>query len=1008
MGAASEGDSITKIKLNLISVVFASIRTFFTFCIGNGAFFAHFRRMSNFGLRANAFSHFRLCFLRLGALILACSWIGSAAGQSVVHVPADSATLQDAMNRVADGGTVELSSGVYTAPSGGFTNPPRKGMTIQAASGASVTLSGGGHDIFRFTNAKRDQGKPITFIGLRFSDGVSNEAFVGGGLTLGEAEAVFQSCAFVNNQTVDVTKPGGGGALFIAGSVVAFNGCVFIGNTSPTGGGGLTAIDSRLTITNCHFTGNRCDLRGHSPNAPGGAVYTYNTQLEIASSVFDDNHAGYVSGAVYGAAPWTESEKLVEIKNCLFYNNTALRDPSVSFGAPALGGAVHVEENVTLNVYSCNFTNNVSTQAGAISTYRSVANIDHCLFRGNKALPQGTNGEGTGGAIMALSSDGPGDPNRRSITLNVTDCVFIGINDGTPDAKQGGQIFAGGDRNAAYGLNGVAQNGTVDSNRAHVNLQRLAFYKSRVDSSNSVPARGSGVVGDFAHIEADNLLFLEGDSGSGSSALSALSDSVAHLRKCVFQKNAATSFSAAVTQFGGELNINDTNFLDNMYKPQNAGRGVDMTTSPDAGGSGGAGTQMTGLVTNCIFSGTTTEGRIYDGAGIDKPPYNLLAYSANQFLPSNDAFVSDILTVTNVAGLNSFVVHFTDGSTFKKAPVDNIVLRSLPSSGQILRFSINAPAVGDGSGKLTQTNMVAFTGTSNCTVDGVAQGTDGVIDSTSGPHTLVVGTQTYTVNPDKNVAGNISTRLQVGSGTDVLIGGFIVQGPLPKRVAVRGIGPSLAAAGLTGLLADPTIELHDGTGAIIGQNDNWQNSDLRVDLIGSGLAPSNPNEAALIALVNPGSYTVVLQGTGGGTGIGLVEVYDLDGSKRSTLANIATRGKVQGGDQVMIGGFIVLGDNGPTNVVVRGLGPTLGAAGVAGSLADPILEVHDANGGLISQNDDWGSGPNAGAIQGFSLAPADSRESAILLQNPVQGNYTAVLKGKNGGTGVSLVEAYVF
>jgi hypothetical protein len=181
-----------------------------------------------------------------------------------------------------------------------------------------------------------------------------------------------------------------------------------------------------------------------------------------------------------------------------------------------------------------------------------------------------------------------------------------------------------------------------------------------------------------------------------------------------------------------------------------------------------------------------------------------------------------------------------------------------------------------------------------------------------------------------------------------------------------------------------------------------------VDLIGSGLAPSNPNEAALIALVNPGSYTVVLQGAGGSTGIGLVEIYDLDGSKRSTLANIATRGKVQGGDQVMIGGFIVLGDNGPTNVVVRGLGPTLGAAGVAGSLADPILEVYDGNGRLISQNDDWGSGPNAGAIQGFSLAPADSRESAILLQNPVQGNYTAVLKGKNGGTGVSLVEAYVF
>ena len=232
---------------------------------------------------------------------------------------------------------------------------------------------------------------------------------------------------------------------------------------------------------------------------------------------------------------------------------------------------------------------------------------------------------------MAMSGDGPGEPNRRSITLNVTDCVFIGTNDGSPNAKQGGQIFAGGDRNAAYGLNGVAQNGTVESNRAHANLQRVTFYKSRVDSSNSVPARGSGIVGDFAHLEADNVLFLEGDSGSGYASLAGFGDSVTHLRHCVFQKNSAhstgsESYSAAVTQFGGELNISDTNFLDNFYTPQNSGKGVDMVTSPDAGGSAGAGTDMTGLVTNCIFSGPTTGGRIYDGADT-KRPFNLLQYS---------------------------------------------------------------------------------------------------------------------------------------------------------------------------------------------------------------------------------------------------------------------------------------------------------------------------------------------------------------------------------------------
>src|SRR5207302_8906627 len=120
-------------------------------------------------------------------------------------------------------------------------------------------------------------------------------------------------------------------------------------------------------------------------------VYCYSFRLEIASSVLEDNQAGYVGGSVYSAKPCNTTEKLVEIKNCLFYNNGALRDASVSFNAPALGGAVHVEENITLNISNCNFTGNVSSQAGAISTYRSVAKVDHCLFRGNQALPVGTN-----------------------------------------------------------------------------------------------------------------------------------------------------------------------------------------------------------------------------------------------------------------------------------------------------------------------------------------------------------------------------------------------------------------------------------------------------------------------------------------------------------------------------------------------------------------------------------------------------------------------------------------
>lgn len=945
------------------------------------------------------------------AAALAFAGAGLVSAQNLIRVPADASNLQDAIARVADGGTVELATGTYTAPSGGFTNVSGKAVTVQAAAGAAVTVSGGGNnDMLRITNAKRDQGKPMTFIGIRFSDGVSKQSFIGGAGILGECEAIFKGCSFLNNKTSGI--PTAGGVFFIASSVVTFDGCVFIGNTSPNGGGAISGLDSRIYVTNCRFTGNRCDMPGHSPNAPGGGIYTYNCQVEIADSVFEDNHAGYVGGAVYGAAPWDTTEKLVEIKNSLFLGNGALKDPSVSFNAPAVGGAVHVEENITLRISGCNFTNNVSSQAGAISTYRSVADVDHCLFRGNKALPTGTSGEGTGGSITAFSTDGANEPNRRSITLNVTDSVFIGANDGTPDAKEGGQIFVGGDPDRAYGNvnRGIAKDGTPESNRAQLKLQRVTFYTSRVDSSNAVPARASGAMGDFTHIEADNVLFLEGDAGSGSAALQAVNDSVVNLRHCAFQKNAANSFAAAITDFGGELNVSDTTFLNNFYKPRNSGKGVDITTSPNAGGSGGAGTDMTGLVTNCLFSGATTGGRIYDGAGTDKRPFNLLQYSANQFLPSNDAYVSDILLNTDVPGLNNFVVKFSDGSPdLKKAPVPNVVLSTLPNSGQILAYSINAPLPGDASGKVTTSNLVAFSATGNCTVDGTAQGTDGVIDTTAGAHTLSIGGQTYTTTPAKNTAVNLSTRLQVGTGVNVLIGGFIIQGSGQKRVAIRGIGPSLALAGLTGTLSDPTIELHNQAGATIAGNDNWQSGlDQRTDIVGAGLAPADPRESALIATLDPGNYTVVLQGSGGGTGVGLVEIYDLDGIKNSKLANIATRGIVQGGDKVMIAGFIVDGENGGTNIVIRGLGPSLAGAGVTGALDDTVLEIHDGNGALLSQNDDWRLDPDASFISANSLAPSDDREASLLLRNPVQGNYTAIVKSKNNATGVCLVEAYVF
>lgn len=258
-------------------------------------------------------------------------------------------------------------------------------------------------------------------------------------------------------------------------------------------------------------------------------------------------------------------------------------------------------------------------------------------------------------------------------------------------------------------------------------------------------------------------------------------------------------------------------------------------------------------------------------------------------------------------------------------------------------------------------------------------------------------------------AANISTRLQVGSGDDSLIGGFIVLGDLPKRVMIRAIGPSLSAVGLDNVLSNPTLELHDGTGAVIASNDDWQNAPNKRDIINSTLAPSDPNESAILttltATSNVSAYTAVMRSASGESGIGLVEVYDLDSGPGSTLGNISTRGNVETGDNVMIGGFIVGGSESQP-VLVRAIGPSLADFGVTDPLADPTLTLFDSQGTQIDFNNNWQDNPKQAEIEDTTLAPNDSKESA-LLQTLAPGAYTAIVQGAGSATGNALVEVYV-
>jgi len=295
------------------------------------------------------------------------------------------------------------------------------------------------------------------------------------------------------------------------------------------------------------------------------------------------------------------------------------------------------------------------------------------------------------------------------------------------------------------------------------------------------------------------------------------------------------------------------------------------------------------------------------------------------------------------------------------------------------------------------------------TIDGIEQaaGVYGAPGS-GAPHELpqLDGTGTLLVMPPPAIQLlNISTRLQVGSGENVLIGGFIIDGNDPKPVVLRGLGPSLEDFGVMGALADPTLELHDGSGNTIAANDDWRDGNA-AGIEAAGLAPNNDKEAAILQTLDPGAYTVILGGTSGATGIGLVEVYDLDQSIDSSLPNLSTRGEVQTGDDVMIGGAILGPDDAPgfASLLVRAIGPSLQNFGVNNALLDPVLTLYDANGTPITNNDDW-KFPLQSEIEATGLAPTDDREAAILYY-PAPGSFTAIVSGKDGATGVALVEIY--
>lgn len=247
---------------------------------------------------------------------------------------------------------------------------------------------------------------------------------------------------------------------------------------------------------------------------------------------------------------------------------------------------------------------------------------------------------------------------------------------------------------------------------------------------------------------------------------------------------------------------------------------------------------------------------------------------------------------------------------------------------------------------------------------------------------------------------NLSTRVRVEGGENVGIAGFVIGGTNAKRVLIRSLGPSLAGFGIANPLANPSLELRDPVrDVLIAQNDNWKSSQQAV-IAASGFPPNDDAEAGIVVTLQPGSYTAIVSGNGG-SGVAIVEVYDLETSGTSYSINVSTRGIVRTGENVLIGGFVLPATK---KVIVRGIGPSLTGFGIVGALANPTIELKNSSGTTLATNDSWRSTQQA-EIQASGFAPTNDAEAAIVQTLPA-GSYTVIVSGVAGGNGVGLFEVY--
>ena len=656
----------------------------------------------------------------------------------------------------------------------------------------------------------------------------------------------------------------------------------------------------------------------------------------------------------------------------------------------------------------------------------------------------GTNASGTadlgnseGGVLIENASDtiiggGKDGEGRNVISGNDGNGILI-IGAGATGNRVSAN-FIGTDASGTVRLrndrNGVGIQGAPDNFIGGTTAEARNVISGNNDSGVSIsgtPARNNSVLGNYLGTDVSGTVRL-GNSQNGVAIYNAPANFVggtaAGAGNLISANGIGIQIGSANAAGGAPDNIVQGNRIGtDASGTANLGNNIGILLFTDSGdttigGPAGAGnivafSKFTGVAVNAASSGNSIIGNSMfanEGLGIDlqSPDDGPTVVTANDF-PDSDSGANNLQNYPTLTGITVAGESKSVEGELASNPNTNYVVDFYRSS------AVDPSGFGEGETYLGFINVrtnaqgrVNFTFPLDANADGqyiTATATDaaGNTSEFSQASEIVPGvppepTPSPTAAPTPApLLANISTRLRVETGNNVLIGGFIVTGSVQKRLMVRAIGPSL---GIEGALADPTLEIYNSGGEIIATNDNWRESANQQEIIDSTIPPSDDREAAFLAPLDPGAYTAVVSGVNGTTGIGLVEVYDLDQQADARLANIATRGFVQTGDDVLIGGLIITGSS-ELNVLLRAIGPSLN---VADKLADPTVELFNANGDALAFNNNWRDTQQSEIIA-TTIPPADELEAAIVT-TLAPANYTAVVRGVNDSTGIALVEVY--